>query len=75
MLQALEHASKSDTGNHGSSKGQEHGVIFSMDMEDDEDGGLQCEEEDVWMEPSGRTRTFIGKAGLVFGFWSKSPYG
>lgn len=74
MLQALDHASKAD--NHGSSEaGQEHGVIISMDMEDDEEGGLQCEEDDLWMESTGGARAFIGKAGLVFGFWSKTPYG
>ena len=33
------------------------------------------EEEDVWLATVASPHAFVGKAGLVFGFWSKVPYG
>ena len=75
MLRALEHTHEDDS--YDSSEGfKQHGDTLSEDEEeDDDDDNEMCEDDNSWMESIGGTRAFIGKSGLVFGFWSKTPYG
>ena len=75
MLQALmesaaeEAAGGSGTGGYG---GNEDFDREGGDADHEEESE---EEEDMWLATVASPHAFVGKAGLVFGFWSKVPYG
>ena len=78
MLQALmesaaeEAAGGSGVGGYGGNEDFDREASSGEGADHEEDSE---EEEDVWLATVASPHAFVGKAGLVFGFWSKVPYG
>ena len=72
-IRGLMHQANIDEDREDSSDGEDDDSEADDDDDDDEE---ETDLEDLWLiNKAAGPKAFSGKAGLVFGYWSKAPYG